>query len=103
MKKLACITTVLLSFFVFANVATASGKELTDKEASEQVFGWEIMSIEERAAHRSKMRSLKSEEELEAYRKEHHERMQARAKEKGLTLPDKPMMRGSGRMMMDSD
>jgi len=52
--------------------------------------GSRMMSPEERAQHREKMRSLKTEEERKAYREEHHKKMQERAKEKGLTLPDQP-------------
>ena len=58
------------------------------------IYGWQLMTVEERAKHRTKMQSLKTKEEREAYRLEHHKLMQARAKEKGVTLPDQPMQRG---------
>jgi len=47
------------------------------------------MSPEE-AQKREKMRSLKTAEERKAFREEQHKKMQERAKEKGLTLPDQP-------------
>ena len=65
-------------------------------EEGKTVYGWQLMTEQERDAHRAKMRSLNTEEEREAYRQEHHERMQARAKEQGATLPDEPLPRGKG-------
>jgi hypothetical protein len=43
------------------------------------------------------MRSLKTTTERDAFRLEHHDQMKARAAEKGLTLPDTPMMNKSGK------
>ena len=64
--------------------------------AAEQkaVYGWQLMTPEELAEHRARMQSFKTEQEREAYRQAHHERMQARAKERGVTLPDEPQARG---------
>lgn len=61
-----------------------------------QVYGWELMTEQERIEHRNKMRSFNNQEERERYRMEHHEKMQQRAREKGVTLPDKPPARGKG-------
>lgn len=55
-----------------------------------QVRGRDLMSPDELAQHREKMRSMKTEEERRAYQAEQHRKMQERAKEKGLTLPDQP-------------
>lgn len=66
------------------------------KQKQEQIYGSQLMTRKERAEHRAKMRSLKTQEEREAYRLEHHEKMQARAKEKGMTLPDEPPAAGMG-------
>lgn len=52
-------------------------------------YGWQLMSEEERAAYRQKMRTL-TNEEREQFQKAHHEAMKARAKERGVTLPDEP-------------
>lgn len=67
------------------------------KQAQERVYGSQLMTRQERAEYRAKMRSLKTREEREAFRMEHHKKMQERAKEKGLTLPDEPPAMG-GRM-----
>ena len=50
--------------------------------------GLELMTPEERAAHRTQMQSLKTLEECKAYSAAHHEAMAQRAKEKGVTLPE---------------
>lgn len=52
--------------------------------------GWALMTDEERAAHRSAMRGMKSYEECAAYRDQHHKAMETRAKEHGTTLPVQP-------------
>jgi hypothetical protein len=64
--------------------------------AEEQVYGSQLMTQQERAEQRTKMRAAKTAEEREQIRKEHHERMNERAKERGVTLPDEPPARGSG-------
>ena len=62
----------------------------------EPIFGSQLMTEQERIEHRNMMRNLNTEEEREAYRQQHHERMQARAQEMGITLPDEPPPRGRG-------
>ena len=62
----------------------------------EQIYGSQLMTEQERLEHRNKMRSFKTEQQREAYQLEHHKRMQERAKAKGITLPDEPMMRPGG-------
>jgi hypothetical protein len=57
-------------------------------QQQEQVYGWQLMTPEERAAHFAKMHNFKTEEEREAYRLEHRKLMQERAKESGVTLPE---------------
>ena len=66
-------------------------------ESQKQVFGRELMTNEERMEHRNNMRSAKTAEERERIQNEHHERMKIRAKERGVTLPDEPLVKG-GRM-----
>lgn len=63
---------------------------------AEQVYGWQLMNEQERQEHQEKMRNLKTEKEREQYQREHHVKMQERAKLKGMTLPDEPGMQGKG-------
>ena len=52
--------------------------------------GWALMSEQERAEHRERMRSMKTYEECTAYQQQHHEQMAARAKERGGRGPASP-------------
>ena len=65
-------------------------------EEGKTVYGWQLMTEQERTEHRAKMQGFNTAEEREAYRREHHQRMQARAKEQGMKLPDEPLPRGKG-------
>lgn len=69
---------------------------LTTTVAKEQVYGWELMTEQERAEHRTRMQSFKTQQEREQYRMEHHKMMQERARQQGKTLPDKPQSQGKG-------
>jgi hypothetical protein len=53
---------------------------------SNNTVGWALMTQEEHNAHRQKMWSFKSYDECKAYQLEHHQLMEARAKEKGKTI-----------------
>ncbi|HMZ30281.1 MAG TPA: hypothetical protein PLE66_11535 [Thauera aminoaromatica] len=58
------------------------------------VFGAQIMTEQERVEHRERMRAAGTPEEREQLRLEHHKQMVERARERGVTLPDEPPMRG---------
>lgn len=62
--------------------------------ATEQVYGWQLMTPQERAAYQSQMRSLKTAEEREQFRLSHQKQMEERARERGMTLSHEPMGRG---------
>jgi hypothetical protein len=53
-----------------------------------QGAGLELMTPEERAAHRTQMQSLTSLKQCNEYMAAHQEAMTQRAKEKGITLPE---------------
>lgn len=63
--------------------------------AEEVVYGSQLMTQQEREAHRTRMRNAESEEERDRIRAEHHEQMKSRAREKGMTIPDLPPEQGS--------
>ncbi len=60
-----------------------------------QIYGSQMMTDAERNEYHSKMRTLKTNKERDAFRLDHHETMKARAAEKGVTLPDTPQGAGS--------
>lgn len=61
-----------------------------------QIYGSQLMTQQERLEYRNQMRTMKTQEERNAFRLEHHRKMQERAQEKGLTLPDTPPAAGGG-------
>lgn len=62
----------------------------------ERIYGSELMTEKERNEYRQRMRSAKTEQEREKIRTEHHNRMLARAKERGVKIPDEPPVKGGG-------
>lgn len=58
--------------------------------------GWTMMTPEERKAHQDKMRSFRDHAQCQAYMEEHRKQMDARAQEKGKTLPGKGPGSGCG-------
>ena len=74
-----------------------------DQVSDQDIYGSQLMTQEERAAHRAQMQSAKTSAERERVRIEHQTAMQTRAKERGISLPDNsPASRGPG-SGMDGD
>ncbi|MFA6283870.1 MAG: hypothetical protein WCT30_01420 [Desulfurivibrionaceae bacterium] len=99
MKKQRVLVWALAgTVLLVAGVALAADqvRSQVQTQTQEQVYGSQMMTPQELAEHRAKMRAAKTVEEREQIRKENHERMQARAKERGVTLPDEPPMGGAG-------
>ena len=78
------------------------GDEATDRRgpARQQIqassFGPQLISEEEQADYRAKIRTAKTPEAAEAIREAHYQLMKARAKEKGVALPEqRPPVGGS--------
>jgi hypothetical protein len=92
--------------FLAAGLATvspiAAGEEQAQKseQGRRQIqgafFGPQLLSEEEQAAYRARIRKAKTSEEAEGVREEHYELMKARAKEKGVALPEKRPPVGGG-------
>jgi hypothetical protein len=88
----------ILTFLSAIGMVAAIG--ITTVNAADQpIYGSQLMTEQERAEHRAKMQSFQTEQEREAYRQQHHQMMQQRARAQGITLPDQPMPRGQGRGM----
>lgn len=49
--------------------------------------GWTLMTAEERTAHQTAMRAVRTYDECKTLQATHRTAMEARAKEKGVTLP----------------
>lgn len=90
MLRKSLIMVSMLSVFHLSTAAVFAADQ-------DEAYGWQLMTEQERVEHRETMRSLKTHEEREAYRKAHHEKMQERAEERGVDLPEDPQERGRGR------
>lgn len=74
-------------------------QDRTQVRDQDRIYGSELMTRQERIDYRNHMRTLKTQQEREAFRLEHHKQMQERAQAQGKTLPDMPpagMGPGSG-------
>jgi hypothetical protein len=86
---------------ILAIVATTSSLWFGAVQAQDQVqtqvqiYGSQLMTTAERTEYQSKMRTLKTDKERDAFRLDHHETMKVRAAASGVTLPDTPQGAGS--------
>lgn len=79
-------------------VVHAQQRDQTRDQTQDRIYGSQLMTQQEQNGYRDRVRLAKTEQEREKIRAEHHERMVARAKERGVTLPDQPTTRaGQGR------
>lgn len=90
--EVLAIVTIVVS--LVAVPAWAEDKANLQKQ--EQVYGWQLMDEQERYEYQQQMRKMKTSEEREVYRNRHHERIQERAQQRGLTLPESPGLSGKG-------
>jgi Na+-translocating ferredoxin:NAD+ oxidoreductase RnfG subunit len=89
------VSTLILSLYAAMGVSMHAAAQVpaqmqVQTQDREQVYGAELMTLQERNEYQARMRSLKTEQEREAFRLEHHKLMQERAKAQGKTLPAMP-------------
>jgi uncharacterized membrane protein len=82
----AAMMTMTVSLFAAEQPAATAAK-------SEPIYGYRMMNDQERNDYRERMRNAGSAQERQAVRDEHRKVMEARAKERGVTLPER---RGPG-------
>ena len=87
--KLWSTVTVIFVLLILLILMITTQKSISE----ESVYGWNMMTEQERIDHREILRNLKTTEERERYRIEHHNKMQQRANEMGMTVPDMPRHR----------
>ncbi|NNL07523.1 MAG: hypothetical protein HKO86_07340 [Gammaproteobacteria bacterium] len=73
--------------------AIATEQSQVNRQTQQQLYGRELMTEEEYAAHHDKMRAAKTEDERQQIRKQNHELMKARAEQRGLSIPEEPPSR----------
>jgi len=91
-SKLAILAIVATTSSLWFDAANAQDQLQTQV----QIYGSQLMTVAERTEYQSKMRSLKTDKERDAFRLDHHDKMTVRAVEKGVTLPNSPPAVGSG-------
>lgn len=103
LRTFVIMTTLVLALTSSGDISRAADQDRDQDRNMEQIqlrdqdiYGWELMTLQEREEHRNRMRSFKTEEEREQYRQEHHERLQERARAQGRVLPDSPATEGRG-------
>lgn len=89
-QRLLGIALLTMAITIFAGVLYAADQE--------RIYGSQLMTQQERLEYREQLRNAKTVQEREQIRKEHHEKMKARAKARGVKIPDEPPM-GGGTMM----
>lgn len=87
---LSTLSVALLGAFA-AGSAIANDPErssIQGQVGDQEIYGSQLMTPDERAAHRAQMQSARTSAERERLRVEHQAAMQSRAKERGISLPD---------------
>ena len=87
------LSAVLLAASGTSFAADQDRDQLRDQDmthTSDQIYGSDMMTSQERAEFRSQMQAAKSAEERMRMRNEHHEQMKMRAQERGLKMPEEP-------------
>jgi hypothetical protein len=92
MPRNLVMTTAFALALLMPAVATAQPATTTEQ----QVYGSQLMNEQERLDYRQRLRNAPSEEERQQIRAEHHQRMQERARQMGVTLPEQPPGQGMG-------
>lgn len=87
MKSGLLTTTLVIALMSAGNVLA---------QDNAKIYGSQLMTQQERMEYRNQMRALKTQEERNTFRFEHHKKMQERAAERGLSLPDTPPRAGAG-------
>ncbi len=70
--------------------AIATEQPQENRQTQQQVYGRELMTKEEYAAHHDKMRAAETDAERQQIRMQNHELMKARAEQQGLSIPEEP-------------
>lgn len=96
MFKRTLISAAVVAIYAAAGTSWAEEPQPTPAQNSEVIYGSQLMTQQERIEHRNKIRAAKTQMERDQIRAEHHAKMQERAKQRGITLPDMPPAGGMG-------
>jgi hypothetical protein len=95
MKMRATMAAVVAAAMMAMTVSLFAAERAagTPTQPSEPIYGYRLMSDQERNDYRERMRNAPSTDARQAIRDEHRKLMEARARERGVTLPEP---RGAG-------
>jgi len=104
-KHLPMLVGICLGLALTSPIVLAADQDRDQLQTQDQsrdqdrIYGSQLMTAQERAAFRNKMRAAKTVEERARIREQHHKEMQERARKRGIQLPDMPPARGMGNGM----
>jgi hypothetical protein len=90
---------ILVAGLISASALMSVGVDVLAQDQAQaqvQIYGSQLMTAAERTEYQSKIRTLKTDKERDAFRLDHHDKMKVRAAEKGVTLPNSPPTAGTG-------
>jgi hypothetical protein len=90
----ACLAAGLLLF--------AAAPDARAQNEAAPIYGAELMTEQEQQQYREQLSGLKGEERAR-FRKEHRQRMQERARERGVAVPSGPAPGATGRHLMTEE
>jgi hypothetical protein len=94
MKRSIAVSAVAISIGLVAGFAwpadPVAPRGDVKSEDHEPIFGGRMMTAQERAEYHAKMRAATTVAERKRVRKEQHDAMMARAKERGVTIVEEP-------------
>jgi hypothetical protein len=102
MRQSLLITVLTSALLCPVSVVAATDQDPTQQKAQQQidaktkksVYSSDLMTAAENSEYRAKVRAANTAEEGDKIRNEHHQLMQERAKERGVTLIDRPPRKG---------
>jgi hypothetical protein len=92
------VSMLAFSLCLALGIAAPAAAQMQGDPMQERIYGYELMTPQERTEYQARMRALNTEQEREAFRQEHHRKMQERARAQGKTLPNAPPGMGPGMM-----
>lgn len=90
------VSMLAISLCLALGITAPAAAQMQSDPMQERIYGYELMTPQERTEYHARLRALNTEQEREAFRLEHYRKMQERAKAQGKTLPDTPPGMGPG-------
>ncbi len=90
MLAVSCLLAGLSGVAIAQEDRRNTNAPLVTLEDLQDIYGWQIMTQQERDQVRTNMLNAKTREELQKICREHRRKMKIRAQEMGMILPEKP-------------